>query len=90
MQQIFESDDEDGSAAAREVVERGYDALSNTASTVAKFLPDVTVFDSAPLASQRQVVPWTHVGRALVNTVNYGLPVIAAGYVLLRRREVAA
>ncbi|MEM1011192.1 MAG: ABC transporter permease [Planctomycetota bacterium] len=90
VQQIFQGEEDEGSAAAREVVERGYDVLSGTSSTVAKFLPDVAVFDAAPLASRRQVVPWSNVGDAVIQTVGYGLPVLSAGYVLLRRREVAA
>jgi hypothetical protein len=87
------SDEETSAAAtvaARQVVERGFDALTLATQSVANFLPDVSQVDFAPMTSRRQVVPWLDLAKGLGLTMCYVLPVLAAGYVLLRRREVAA
>ncbi len=83
-------DVETDSAAAREVVERGYSALSATTQTVGEFLPPTSLYDVSAVVAAREPVSLRMLLGPLLVTLLYGLPVAVIGYIVLKRKEVAA
>jgi ABC-type transport system involved in multi-copper enzyme maturation permease subunit len=76
--------------APKTMIEFGDGAIRATLSGVSRVLPDLTSFWRVDYLAAGFYIPDSHVAILAIKTLGYVVPLVFAGYLLLKTREVAA
>ena len=78
-----------GDVEAKEAVRVGVDALTDAFDVVTAFLPNMSVFATADVLEQGQLIGLGNLLGAAGVTFAFSLPLLALAYIVLRNKEVA-